>query len=102
MPAHSRSNEWGVEDEDLFRFVLQHTGPEPTFNLIMSTSYHPPYDVDVEKKGFDSSALKANPICAKLSADQVRVLGHLWYSDKCIGDFVSEAESELERPVFAI
>src|SRR5438270_12143771 len=48
MPAHSRSNEWGVDDEDLFRFVLEHTGPEPTFNLIMSTSYHPPFSVDVE------------------------------------------------------
>jgi phosphoglycerol transferase MdoB-like AlkP superfamily enzyme len=102
MTQSSRSNEWGVDDEDLFRFVLKHTGPEPTFNLIMSTSYHPPYSVDVEKKGFDPNVVKANPMCAGLSQHQLRVLGHLWYSDKCVGDFVSQGERELERPVFAI
>ena len=102
MTQSSRSNEWGVDDEDLFRFVLQHTGPEPSFNLIMSTSYHPPYSVDVEKKGFDPNVVKANPMCARLSQHQLRVLGHLWYSDKCVGDFVTQGERELERPVFAI
>lgn len=95
-------NEWGVDDEDLFRFVLQHTGPEPTFNLIMSTSYHPPYSVDVEKKGFDPNVVKANPIGAGLSQNQLHVLGHLWYSDKSVGDFVAEGERKLERPIFAI
>jgi phosphoglycerol transferase MdoB-like AlkP superfamily enzyme len=102
MGLRSSGNEWGVNDEDLFRFVLQHTGAEPTFNLIMSTSYHPPYSVDVEKEGFDPSALKANPMCAKLSRQQLRVLGHLWYSDKCVGDFADKAERELERPLIAI
>ena len=102
MSEKSRGNEWGVDDEDLFRFVLQHTGPEPTFNLIMSTSYHPPYSIDVEKKGFDPNVVKANPMCAGLSQHQLRVLGHLWYSDKSVGDFVAEGERELERPIFAI
>jgi phosphoglycerol transferase MdoB-like AlkP superfamily enzyme len=102
MMPRSRVKEWGVDDEDLFRFVLEHTGPEPTFNLIMSTSYHPPYSVDLEKNGFDPSILKADRIGAALSANQLRVLGHLWYSDKCVGDFVAEGERKLERPVFAI
>jgi phosphoglycerol transferase MdoB-like AlkP superfamily enzyme len=102
MNPRSRGNEWGVDDEDLFRFVLDHTGSEPTFNVIMTTSYHPPFSVDVEKKGFDFETLKANPISASLSERQMRILGHLWYSDKCVGDFAAEAESKLERPVFAI
>src|SRR5947207_2551077 len=83
MRTGSAHNEWGVDDEELFRFVLQHTGPEPTFNLIMSTSYHPPYSVDLEKKGFDLNVIKSNPIGTDLSPHQLRVLGHLWYSDKC-------------------
>src|SRR5260370_647945 len=102
MRTHTHGNEWGVEDEDLFRFVLEHTGPEPTFNLIMSTSYHPPYSVDVEKKGFDPPVVKANSNGARLSDRKLRVLGHLWYSDKCVAEFVSEGERELERPLFAI
>ncbi len=102
MPVRSGRNEWGVDDEDLFRFVLDHTGSEPTFNLIMTSSYHPPYSVDVEKKGFDLDSLKSNPICARLSKRQLQILGHLWYSDKCVADFVVEAEQEFERPLFAI
>ena len=102
MSPRSRGNEWGVDDEDLFRFVLEHTGPEPTFTVIMSTSYHPPFSIDVEKKGFDLNTLKANPISAGLSHRQMRILGHLWYSDKCVSDFVGEGERKLERPLFAI
>ena len=102
MVPHARMKEWGVDDEHLFQFVLEHTGPEPTFNLIMTTSYHPPYSVDLEKEGFDSSRLKSDPLGARLSSEEVRVLGHLWYSDKCVGDFVSKAEEKLEWPIFAI
>ena len=102
MMPHTRQKEWGIDDEHLFDFVLEHTGAEPTFNLIMSTSYHPPYAVDLQMKGFDENRVKSDPLGARLSAEQLRVLGHLWYSDKCVGDFVSEAESKLEGPVFAI
>jgi phosphoglycerol transferase MdoB-like AlkP superfamily enzyme len=102
MVPPARQKEWGVDDEHLFQFVLEHTGAEPTFNLIMSTSYHPPYSVDLDKEGFDSSRLKSDSLGAHLSAEQVRVLGHLWYSDKCVGEFVSEAENKFERPIFAI
>jgi len=102
MVPHARPKEWGVDDEHLFQFVLEHTGPEPTFNLIMSTSYHPPYSVDLNTKGFDPDRVKSDSLGAKLSPEQLRVLGHLWYSDKCVGDFVSEAEHKLERPIFAI
>jgi phosphoglycerol transferase MdoB-like AlkP superfamily enzyme len=102
MNPRAGGNEWGVDDEDLFRFILEHTGSEPTFDVIMSTSYHPPFSVDVEKKGFDFSVLKANPISSGLSQKQMKILGHLWYSDKCVTDFVSEGEHKLERPLFAI
>lgn len=102
MVLHAGMKEWGVDDEHLFQFILEHTGSEPTFNLIMTTSYHPPYSVDLDKEGFDSARLKSDSLGARLSAEEVRVLGHLWYSDKCVGDFVSEAEEKLDRPIFAI
>ena len=102
MVTHARQKEWGVDDEHLFHFVLEHTGAEPTFNLIMTTSYHPPYSVDLEKEGFDENRVRSDSLGARLSVEQLRVLGHLWYSDKCVGEFVSQAENKLERPLFAI
>lgn len=98
----ARGNEWGVNDEDLFRFALEHTGPQPSFNLIMTTSYHPPYSVDVEKNGFDPKVVRANARNADLSSNQLHVLGTLWYSDKCVSGFVAESERKLERPLFVI
>jgi phosphoglycerol transferase MdoB-like AlkP superfamily enzyme len=102
MVSHARQKEWGVDDKHLFHFAIEHTGAEPTFNLIMTTSYHPPYSVDLEKEGFDAGRLKSDSLGVRLSEEQLRVLGHLWYSDKCVGGFVAGAESRLERPVFVI
>src|SRR5205085_8935911 len=103
MVPHAQMKEWGVDDQHLFQFVLEHAEEtEPTFNLIMTTSYHPPYSVDLEKEGFDPNRLKSDPLGARLSVEQLRVLGHLWYSDKCVGEFVSQAEQKLDRPLFAI
>ena len=102
MSARLTGNEWGVDDEALFAFVLDRTGVQPTFDVIMSTSYHPPFSVDLEAAGFDLEALRANPLCRGLSTQQLRVLGHLWYSDKVLGDFVRAAENRLVRPLFAM
>ena len=102
MVPHARMKEWGADDQHLFDFVLERTDAEPTFNLIMTTSYHPPYSVDLEKEGFDSTRLRSDPLGARLSDEQSRVLGHLWYADKCVGQFVDQAKQKLDRPVFAI
>ena len=102
MGAQATGNEWGVDDDVLFRFILAHTGAEPTFDVVMSTSYHPPFSVDLDAKGFPLAALRDNPLCRGLSERQLRVLGHLWYSDQSLGDFVAAAEKQLARPLFAL
>ena len=44
-------NEWGANDEDLYRFILETVDDEsPSFNLILTTTNHPPYDIDVYGK----------------------------------------------------
>jgi phosphoglycerol transferase MdoB-like AlkP superfamily enzyme len=102
MSEHPSGNEWGVEDEILFRFIAEHTDDEPTFNVIMTTSYHPPHSVDVVAKGFQISTLQTNSLCQGLSRRTLEVLGHLWYSDKCLGDFIDACEAKLDRPLFAL
>jgi phosphoglycerol transferase MdoB-like AlkP superfamily enzyme len=102
MGERLTGNEWGVDDESLFRFILEHTGEQPTFDVVMSTSYHPPFSVDLAAQGFDIEALRANRLCRGLSTEQLRALGHLWYSDKSLGDFVAAAERELSHPLFAL
>lgn len=97
--------EWGVDDEDLFAFALQHIDDDrPSFDFILTTTNHPPYRLDVAAKGFP---LKTVPPDVALlaptagSAENMRVLGHLWYADRSIGDFVRSAEKKLSMPLFA-
>lgn len=96
-------NEWGVDDEYLFDFVEKKVSADvPSFNLILTTTYHPPYDIDLYGKGFP---LKEVPEDLKDDFEgtvDLLTLGHLWYADKSIADFVKVMESKLKSPLFAM
>jgi phosphoglycerol transferase MdoB-like AlkP superfamily enzyme len=102
MSKGAATHEWGVDDEYLLDFIAGKVNDnQPSFNLIMTTSYHPPYNVDVWGKGFPLK--QAPPDIAPMfdNTTSLRMLGHLWYSDKCLGDFVRKVEAKLPRPLFA-
>lgn len=74
-----KGNEWGVNDELLFEFVEKTIAASEgeTFNLIMTTSNHPPFSVDLKKEGWTG---------------ENKELGHSWYGDKCLGKFIESTE----------
>jgi phosphoglycerol transferase MdoB-like AlkP superfamily enzyme len=97
-------NEWGVEDEALFDFIVRTVGaaPErPSLNVIMTTSYHPPYELDVYGKGFPLHAIPEKLANEFDNSVTLKMLGHLWYADRSIGEFVRKAERAFEAPLFA-
>jgi len=101
MSAGVHTNEWGVDDEYLYDFILGKLDDQtPSFNFILTTSNHPPYDLDLEALGYPLKELPA-PLKAT-KEDTVKVLGHLWYSDRQAGHFVEAAGKRLTRPLFAI
>lgn len=98
-----KGNEWGVDDGDMFDFMVKQLDKEtPTFNLILSTSYHPPYDLDVYGKGFPLKEIP--PELASVYDGKVSMtkFGHLWYADHELGRFVREAEKKFPKALFAI
>ncbi len=104
MGARSVHTEWGVEDEALFAFVADTVSAEagrPSFNLIMTTSYHPPYELDVYGKGFPLREMPKDLAPLFDGTTSLVMLGHLWYSDQCIGNFVRSAEQMLPGSLFA-
>jgi phosphoglycerol transferase MdoB-like AlkP superfamily enzyme len=97
-------NEWGVDDEYLFDFVAKTVKDgERSFNLILTTSYHPPYDIDVHGRGYP---VREIPEDLKDRFDpgtiDLKTLGHLWYADKEMSDFVRVMEGNLTAPLFAV
>ena len=95
---------WGIEDEKLFNLVMQHTDKDKySLNIILTTSYHAPYTVDLEAKGFPYKSTDEFPAAMKKYYDgamNLKELGHLWYGDKAIGDFVKKAEKVFPESIY--
>lgn len=103
MGSWASGNEWGVDDENLFTFVEKTVQGSPkSFNLILSTSFHPPYDINVGKKGFVTPEIPA-AIAAKCGQPPVmKMLGHFWYADHFLGEFVHRTEAKLPHPLYLV
>ena len=100
----TESGIWGIEDEYLFKLVTQTIDTSNlSFNIVLTTSYHLPYSIDVIKKGFPEHYLDNLPKEILKHYDgsmSLKELGHLWYSDKCIGDFVRDAQLKFPNALF--
>ncbi len=102
MGGWRHSNEWGVEDEALFAFAERMIDDSaPSFDMILTTSYHPPYDMDVWKKGFPLRQAPAGMAALMDNDVTLKMLGHLWYQDACIGAFVRHMERRFPGVLFA-
>ncbi|MFH1177741.1 MAG: LTA synthase family protein [Acidobacteriota bacterium] len=102
MGARLGGNEWGVTDEELFDFVLAHASDErPTFDLVLDTSNHPPFNVDVKGKGFPLRAVPSE-LAGRLDPDADLVtLGHFWYQDREVCRLLDGLTARLPRVLIA-
>lgn len=96
---------WGVEDEELFDMVLDKIDPnEYTFNVILTTSYHNPFPIDVLSKGYPYKTEDDLPESMRSYFDgtiSLNELGHRWYGDYAIGRFMDVAEEKYADALYA-
>lgn len=97
-------NAWGANDRAFYNYVYSKVNErkKPTFNLLMTSSNHPPYSIDLKKEGW---AMDAIPESLKEVYDgetSLNTLGHFWYADRCLGEFVAQVEQGLPKSLFAI
>lgn len=97
-------NTWGIDDGVFLRYVSSKmTDDQPSFNVILTVSNHPPYSIDLEKAGFFNTTTYNNfPAAVKQDADMVKMLGHFWYSDKVITEFVEKVKAQYPDSLFII
>lgn len=101
--AYSTGNVWGSDDKYLFQALSQTMGDTPTVHVILTVSNHAPYSVDLAREGFDEAALvKELPEEAKNNKDLIKRLGHYWYTDKVIGDFIQKTHEKYPDSLFIV
>ena len=105
MPS-DEENAWGVADGDMFKainaYMDKHRG-EKIINVIMTTSNHPPYSVNVAKEGYDADKVRKNlPDSIANTDQQINEMGHIWYADHVMGEFISKEEQVDPTALFVI
>ena len=97
---------WGVNDESLFEKVLAKVDDQKnSLNIILTTSYHSPYEIDVFSKGFPYTSKEELPYKLRKIYNEdnlsIKTLGHIWCADMAIGKFVNKAEKKYPNALFA-
>jgi hypothetical protein len=99
----AEGNEWGVADEKLFDFARGKVGDDlVSFNMILTVSNHPPFDVDVVSRGFPLREMPASLRGLWDGEYTLRQIGHFWYGDRCLGRFADAVEGRLPGVLLAV
>ena len=104
--TYSGGNAWGCPDEVLFSEINKYIakqGNAKVFHMVLTSSNHPPYTIDVDKEGFKRSGVISKLHDSIKNDDKtINELGHMWYMDKAIGDFVKATEETEPNSLFVI
>lgn len=101
-----KQNAWGTTDRNLFNAIEEHLpSEEPTVHLIMTTSNHPPYNLNLQVEGYDKT--KVFTTLKELSnvddpATLAVELGHYWYMDKVTTQFIKNVSDRYPKSLFVI
>ena len=100
-------NVWGCADAELFqhteKYLSKQQKDDKVFHMLLTISNHAPYIIDVDSLGFPREAVRAK-LPADISRDNntLTELGHIWYADKTMGEFVDNAQQLLPDSLFVI
>lgn len=93
---------WGADDEYLYDAIFKQIDDNKmTFSVILNTSNHSPFNIDLEKEGFDASkVIEGLPDKEKNNQELIKELGHFWYADKMASDFINRVKAKYPDSLF--
>lgn len=97
--------EWGVPDGFLFERLAKLAradGDAPVFTLVLSASYHPPYNLPLDDFGCPPVVVPAELADACGGRATPNELRHFRYADRALGKFVEAVGSFDPNAVFAV
>ena len=97
---------WGAKDGDLFKAIEKKLEIEPpTVHFIMTTTNHPPYNLDLKAEGFDveKTVAELKKLPNVPNAENLAIeLGHYWYMDKVITNFIRSVSEKFPNSLFVV
>lgn len=102
LPKHAIGT-WGVLDEFLYHHILAHLPKdEDSFNVVLTTLNHPPYEHDVRRLGFRLWEMPPRFREIYDGSSPIAFYGHSWYTFKSAADFVRRAQAAFRPGLFVI
>ena len=96
---------WGVHDKIFFDGIEKKITDEPSFNLILTSTNHPPYTVDMKAEPDITSADAMRALLPAGTPDPnglVEKLQHFEYADKYLTKFVEDMLAKYPDSLFII
>ncbi|WP_235852451.1 LTA synthase family protein [Helicobacter vulpis] len=103
-PQPLESN-WGVHDNILFDYILQTTPPDrKTFSMVMTLSNHTTRNVNLKAFGVPLEQIQAlvDRTPASTNLPDANFLGHVYWYDKILVDFIKKARAKFPNSLFII
>ncbi|MDD6153762.1 MAG: LTA synthase family protein [Elusimicrobia bacterium] len=102
---NAKGGVWGVPDREFLQGVADKIGEEPSLNLILTSSNHPPYTVDMARERDITSETELRKLLPSSVADEqlmLERLRHFEYADKYLTDFVQQMYRKYPDSLFII
>ncbi len=96
---------WGVPDKPFLAGIDKFIDEEPSFNLILTSTNHPPFVVDMNQEPEITKAADMAKFVPANTADKnlmVERLQHFEYADKYLADFVKRMKEKYPNSLFII
>lgn len=105
--SYTGGNAWGCPDKVLFdnisKYISKQSANEKVLHVVLTSSNHPPYTIDVDKEGFQRNEVKKHlPNDIDSNEETLTELGHIWYADMCIGNFANDLKNINPKSMLVI
>ncbi|MBO6305403.1 MAG: sulfatase-like hydrolase/transferase [Selenomonadaceae bacterium] len=100
-----KQNTWGTTDRELFNAVFNSLDNNPSFHLIMTTSNHPPFNMNLAAEGIDAAAIRENldNFSNITNPDDLTVeLSYYSYMDREIYNFIKKTVEKYPKSLFVV
>ena len=100
-----QANVWGMSDRDFLQAVPAFIGDEPSFNVILTSSNHPPYRVDMSREPDLPTVDDFVRMLPEQTADKELVASRMWhfaYADKYLAEFIETVLAKEPNSLFVV